>query len=173
MAPVALSVRARERLQSRTHQPPFSLDLSELERYWIERPATYHHTAPILNIYALHEALRLVAAEGLEPRWRRHRVAGSYLQQGIQALGLELLAEPHRQLAPLTAVLVPDGVDRAAMQSALLREHGIEVGGGLGPDAPSIWRIGLMGHNANEETAERVLGAFEIVLDQQHALVAA
>ncbi|HEV3054598.1 MAG TPA: aminotransferase class V-fold PLP-dependent enzyme [Solirubrobacteraceae bacterium] len=173
MAPVALSARARERLQSRTHQPPFSLDLSELERYWIERPATYHHTAPILNIYALHEALRLVAAEGLEPRWRRHRVAGSYLQQGIQALGLELLAEPHRQLAPLTAVLVPDGVDRAAMQSALLREHGIEVGGGLGPDAPSIWRIGLMGHNANEETAERVLSAFEIVLDQQHALVAA
>ena len=43
------------------------------------------------------------------------------------------------------------------MQRALLREHGIEVGGGLGPDAPSIWRIGLMGHNANEETAERVL----------------
>ena len=39
-------------------RPPFGLDLTELERYWIERPATYHHTAPILNIYALHEALR-------------------------------------------------------------------------------------------------------------------
>jgi alanine-glyoxylate transaminase / serine-glyoxylate transaminase / serine-pyruvate transaminase len=173
MAPVALSARARERLASRTHEPPFSLDLTQLERYWIERPATYHHTAPILNIYALHEAVRLVDAEGLERRWRRHRVAGAYLQQGVQALGLELLAEPHRQLAPLTAVLVPDGVDRAATQTALLREHGIEVGGGLGPDAPSIWRIGLMGHNATEETAERVLSAFEVVLDRAQSLAAA
>ncbi|HWE34356.1 MAG TPA: alanine--glyoxylate aminotransferase family protein [Solirubrobacteraceae bacterium] len=173
MAPIALSARARERLQSRTHEPPFSLDLAELERYWIERPASYHHTAPILNIYALHEALRLVHAEGLEQRWRRHRVAGAYLQQGVQALGLELLAEPHRQLAPLTAVLVPDGVDRAAVQRTLLREHGIEVGGGLGPDAPPIWRIGLMGHNATEETAELVLTAFEAVLDDVQAMAAA
>jgi len=173
MAPVALSARARERLVTRTHEPPFTLDLTELERYWIQRPAAYHHTAPILNIYALHEALRLVHVEGLEQRWRRHRVAGAYLQQGIQALGLRLLAEPHRQLAPLTAVLAPDGVDRAATQTALLREHGIEVGGGLGPDAPAMWRIGLMGHNATEETAERVLTAFEAVLDRQHALAAA
>jgi alanine-glyoxylate transaminase/serine-glyoxylate transaminase/serine-pyruvate transaminase len=173
MAPIALSARARERLANRTHEPPFSLDLLELESYWIERPATYHHTAPILNIYALHEALRLVDAEGLERRWRRHRVAGAYLQQGIRTLGLELLAEPHRQLAPLTALLVPDGVDRAATQAALLREHGIEVGGGLGPDAPSIWRIGLMGHNATEETAEIVLSAFESVLDRAQSPVAA
>jgi alanine-glyoxylate transaminase/serine-glyoxylate transaminase/serine-pyruvate transaminase len=173
MAPIALSARARERLRSRTHEPPFSLDFEPLERYWIERPATYHHTAPILNIYALHEALRLVHAEGLEQRWRRHRVAGAYLQQGVQALGLELLAEPHRQLAPLTAVRVPPGVDRAAVQSALLREEGIEVGGGLGAAAPPIWRIGLMGHNATEETAELVLSAFEAVLDRAQSPVAA
>jgi alanine-glyoxylate transaminase/serine-glyoxylate transaminase/serine-pyruvate transaminase len=164
MAPVALSERAQRRLAQRTHAVPFSLDLKLLRRYWVERPAAYHHTAPILHIYALHEALRQVQLEGLEARWRRHRAAGSYLQHGLLALGLELLAEPWRQLAPLTAVCVPDGVDRVEVQTRLRCEHGIEVGGGLGPDAPSIWRIGLMGPNATEHTAEIVLGALVATL---------
>jgi alanine-glyoxylate transaminase/serine-glyoxylate transaminase/serine-pyruvate transaminase len=166
MAPVALSERAQRRLVERTHAVPFSLDFELLRRYWVQRPATYHHTAPILHIYALHEALRQVQLEGLEARWRRHAAAGSYLQQGLRALGLELLAEPWHQLAPLTAVCVPDGVDRALVQSLLLHEFGIEVGGGLGPDAPSIWRIGLMGPNATEQTADTLLDAFEWALSR-------
>jgi alanine-glyoxylate transaminase/serine-glyoxylate transaminase/serine-pyruvate transaminase len=152
---------------------PSSLDLELLRRYWIERPAAYHHTAPILHIYALHEALRQVQLEGLEAGWRRHHAARAYLQQGVLALGLELLADPWRQLAPLTAVRVPPDVDGKQIQRRLLREHGIEVGGGLGPDAPPIWRIGLMGPNATEPTAERVLGALEAALASSEALVAA
>ena len=173
MAPVALSARALQRMREQTHAVPFSLDLELHRRYWLERPVTYHHTAPILHIYALHEALRQVQLEGLEARWRRHLAAGSYLQHGLRAFGLELLAQPWRQLAPLTAVCVPDGVDRALVQTRLLREYGIEIGGGLGPDAPSIWRIGLMGPNATESAAETVLDAFETVLARSAALVAA
>jgi alanine-glyoxylate transaminase/serine-glyoxylate transaminase/serine-pyruvate transaminase len=59
------------------------------------------------------------------------------------------------------------------VQNALRDEHGIEIGGSLGPDSPSIWRIGLMGPNATEETAEIVLGALEQVLVAQRPLVAA
>jgi alanine-glyoxylate transaminase / serine-glyoxylate transaminase / serine-pyruvate transaminase len=173
MAPVALSPRAQRRIRERAHAVPFSLDLELLRRYWVERPAAYHHTAPILHIYALHEALRQAQLEGLEARWRRHLAAGSYLQHGLHAFGLELLAEPWRQLAPLTAVCVPDGVDRTLVQTRLLREYGIEVGGGLGPEAPSIWRIGLMGPNATEPAAETVLEAFETVLQESAVLVAA
>lgn len=173
MAPVALSARAQRRLRDRTHPVPFSLDFELHRRYWVDRPAVYHHTAPILHIYALHEALRQVQLEGLQARWRRHLAAGSYLQNGLRAFGLELLAEPWRQLAPLTAVCVPDGVDRGLVQNRLLREHAIEIGGGLGPDAPSIWRIGLMGPNATESAAEVVMDAFETVVTQSQALVAA
>ncbi len=173
MAPVALSARARQRMAGRTHRVPFSLDFELLRRYWAERPAAYHHTAPILHIYALHEALRQVHLEGLERRWRRHHAAGGYLQQGLRAFGLELLADPWRQMAPLTAVRVPEGVDRALVQRRLLREFGIEVGGGLGPDAPDIWRLGLMGPNATEETAETLLEAFETVLEPSAKLAAA
>ena len=69
MSPIAVSERALDRIARRTHPVPFSFDLGLLDAYWSKRPAVYHHTAPILHIYALHEALRLALAEGLERRW--------------------------------------------------------------------------------------------------------
>jgi alanine-glyoxylate transaminase/serine-glyoxylate transaminase/serine-pyruvate transaminase len=173
MAPIAVSEAALERIRARTTPVPFSFDLLLLERYWVERPPVYHHTAPILHIYALHEALRLVLEEGLERRWARHDEAGAYLHRQLAARGLELVADPAHQLAPLTAVRVPEGVDGKAVQTLLLREHGIEVGGGLGPAAPAMWRIGLMGRNASAETADRVLAALDAALAEQPALAAA
>jgi alanine-glyoxylate transaminase/serine-glyoxylate transaminase/serine-pyruvate transaminase len=169
MSPVAVSERALERLRSRRTPVPFSFDLLLLERYWIERPATYHHTAPILGIYALHEALCQVLREGLEARWARHAEAALHLQERLESRGLELLADPAHRLAPLTAVRVPEGVDGKAVQGRMLREHGIEIGGGLGPDAPSMWRIGLMGQNASVETADRVLAALDAALVDEAA----
>ena len=169
MSPVAVSERAVERLRSRRTPVPFSFDLLLLERYWIDRPVTYHHTAPILGIYALHEALRSVLTEGLEARWQRHADAAQHLQAAVESRGLELLADADHRLAPLTAVRVPEGVDGKAVQTRMLREHGIEIGGGLGPDAPAMWRIGLMGRNASVETADRVLDALDAVLADERA----
>ena len=94
---------------------------------------TYHHTAPILSVYALHEALRVVLEEGLELRWARHAAAAAELRAALSARGLSLLAAPGRELAPLTAVRVPDGVDGQEVRTRMLAGHGIEIGGGLGP----------------------------------------
>jgi alanine-glyoxylate transaminase/serine-glyoxylate transaminase/serine-pyruvate transaminase len=173
LSPIAVSERALERIRARRSPVPFTYDLLELERYWVERPAVYHHTAPILHLYALHEALREVVLEGVEERWRRHEQVGRYLQCKLSARGLELLADFERQLAPLTAVLVPDGVDGKRVQTRMLREHGIEIGGGLGPGAPSMWRIGLMGQNARCEVADQVLEALDAVLATELILSAA
>lgn len=164
LSPVTLSERALERIRARKQPVPFSFDFEMLARYWIDRPATYHHTLPILQYYALYEGLRLCLEEGMEARWARHADAGSYLQGELRERGYELLADPDRQLAQLTAVKVPDGVDGKEVQTRLLREHGIEVGGGLGPTAPPIWRVGLMGVNATREIADRVLAGFDAVL---------
>ncbi len=171
MSPVAVSDRALERIRTRRAPVPFSMDLLLLQDYWVERPATYHHTAPILHIYALHEVLRHTLDEGLERRWARHTEAGTYFQQLTSCAGFELLAEPAHQLAPLTAVRVPEGVDGKAVQRQLLAE-GIEVGGGLGPDAPAIWRVGLMGPNARTETADRVFESLAAAVDSQAVAVA-
>lgn len=164
LSPITLSARAIERLGRDGMPVPYSLDLSEHLRYWADRPMTYHHTTPNLQYYALDEALRLGLEEGLEERFARHAAAGAHLQSGFRARGFDLLADPARQLPQLTAVRVPEGVDGKAVQAELLNAHGIEVGGGLGPDAPPIWRIGMMGVNADPTVADRVLAAFDAVL---------
>jgi alanine-glyoxylate transaminase/serine-glyoxylate transaminase/serine-pyruvate transaminase len=173
MSPVAVSDAAMERIRARKHPVSYSLDLELLERYWVHRPAVYHHTVPTLHVYALYEALRALTAEGLQARWERHARAGAHLQEKLRDRGLKLLAQPEYQLAPLTSVRVPDGVDAKGVQTRLLREHGIEVGGGLGPTAPSMWRIGLMGQNARVDVADRVLEALDAVLADEPALARA
>lgn len=173
MSPVALSDRALERARSNTRPAPFSFDVDLLLGYWIKRPITYHHTAPILHIYALYEALRHTLEEGLEARWARHERTGRHFQAAVRERGLDLLADPDFQLPHLTAVRVPDGVDGNRVQQRLLLEHDIEVGGGLGPDAPAMWRIGLMGPNASVEIADRVLAAFDTVFADERSFAPA
>ena len=43
---------------------------------------------------------------------------------------------------------VPDGVDSAAVRKELLERYDLEIGGGVGAYAATVWRIGLMGPNA-------------------------
>ena len=164
MSPIALSPRALERARSRAGAVPFSFDIELLLQYWVERPITYHHTAPILHIYALYQALRHALEEGLENRWARHEEAGRYLQKAVRERGFDLIADPDHQLPHLTAVRVPDEIDGPRVQKRLLDEYDIEVGGGLGPAAPPMWRIGLMGPNASPAVADRVLAALDAVL---------
>ncbi len=162
MAPVAVSPRALARIREREAPVGYYVDLPMIADYWNKR--AYHHTAPILHVYALHEALRLALAEGWEARLARHLDAGRYFQAGLRERGLGMVADEDRQLPQLTAIRVPDGVDPVAVQQRLLLEHGIEVGGGLGPTAPRMWRVGLMGQNATREVADILLQAFDAVL---------
>ena len=170
MSPVAFSSRALARARANPRPAPFSFDINLLMDYWLKRPITYHHTAPIIHIYALYQALRQTLAEGLDARWARHERAGRYLQAAVRERGFELLAAPEHQLPHLTAIRVPDGVDGNRVQQRLLSEHDIEIGGGLGLDAPPMWRIGLMGPNASVEVAERVLDALGTVLADERSL---
>jgi alanine-glyoxylate transaminase/serine-glyoxylate transaminase/serine-pyruvate transaminase len=45
------------------------------------------------------------------------------------------------------------------VRQALLQDHKIEIGAGLGPLAGKIWRIGLMGHTARQENVDRLIEA--------------
>ncbi len=164
LAPVTFSPRALEKIQKRSVKcVSWYLDVSLVTQYW-GGPRAYHHTAPINNVYAIHESLRLLLEEGLEARWKRHREAHERFAKGAQEIGLRfVVAEPHR-LPQLNAVWLPEGVDDKAGRKRLLEEHGIEIGTGLGDFAGKVWRIGLMGHGARSEVVDRVLAALKKVL---------
>ncbi len=166
LAPVTIGRRGEEKLAGRTTPvDTWYLDLSILQRYWgPER--TYHHTAPISLNFALYEALRMIAEEGLEARWERHRRNAQLLWDGLETAGMSLYVPAEHRLPSLTTVRIPDGVDDAAVRTRLLREYGIEIGGGLGPLRGRVWRIGLMGHSSRVENIELVLGALRRILRQ-------
>lgn len=161
LAPITFGPRAVEALRRRgTKVQSWYLDLALLAQYWGEE-RVYHHTAPISMNYALREALRLVLEEGLEARYARHRRNHEALAAGLGALGLMLATEAAHRLPMLNAVVVPDGIDEARVRSRLLANHGIEIGGGLGPMKGRWWRIGLMGESSQPSSVFAVLAALE------------
>lgn len=164
LAPVSFGPRAIEAATRRkTKVRSWYLDVNLLASYWGEE-RVYHHTAPISMNYALHEALRIALAEGLENRWNRHRTAHETLKAGLADLGLKIVSQEGHQLWQLNAVGVPEGVDELAVRKRLLTEFGIEIGPGLGPLKGKIWRVGLMGENATTETVRRFIESLGIVL---------
>ena len=131
---------------------------------------TYHHTAPVSMVFALHGALGALLGEGLEQAWQRHEACGRRLQAGLEAMGLELLAPKDHRLAQLTTVLVPDELPEAMTEAdvrrALLERYDIEIGGGVGPLAGRVWRIGCMGHSARPANVMLLLAALAEVLER-------
>jgi alanine-glyoxylate transaminase/serine-glyoxylate transaminase/serine-pyruvate transaminase len=163
LAPVSFSERAAAKLRARKSRPFWYLDVELLMSYW-SGPRAYHHTASSNLYYALHEGCRVALAEGLEARFARHRRIGDALRRGIAELGLEPLVRDGDHLPQLCAVKVPNGVDDAAVRTRLLRQYGIEIGGGLGPLKGKLWRIGLMGAGASERNVVLVLAALRSAL---------
>lgn len=125
---------------------------------------TYHHTAPVAMVVSLHAGLGRVLDEGLAKVWTRHAEAGQALHTGLGELGLEPAAAEGYRLPQLTTVRVPAGVDAAAVRGELLNRYGIEIGAGVKHQAATVWRIGLMGHNATTDRVDLLLDALRTVL---------
>jgi alanine-glyoxylate transaminase/serine-glyoxylate transaminase/serine-pyruvate transaminase len=163
-SPITFSPKAMDLIVGRKSKiQNWYLDVSLLQKYWGEE-RVYHHTAPISMVYALYEGLRIVLEEGLEARFARHQQAGELLQQGLVDMGFSLFAAEGYRLPQLTTAFPPDGVDVEATRQRLLHEENIEVGGGLGPVAGKIWRIGLLGENARPQVVDQFLGALRRLL---------
>lgn len=165
LAPFTISDAAYER---RNREPQsWYVDLGLLGGYTgaAAGSRTYHHTAPVAMVASLEAGLDRILAEGLDAVWARHQAAGQRLQAGLQEMGLELFAAEGYRLPQLTTVKVPEGIDSAAVRRFLLDTFNIEIGGGAGEYASTVWRIGLMGPNANPASVTLILGALNEALD--------
>ncbi|MDI3257442.1 MAG: alanine--glyoxylate aminotransferase family protein [Kyrpidia sp.] len=166
LSPATFSPRFEEMLERRTKKvQSWYLDLTMVRQYWGQE-RFYHHTAPITMVYALHRALGVLLEEGLDAAFRRHLVNGRALQAGLEAMGLRLFAEEGHRLPQLTSVWIPDGVEDAAVRARLLKEYGIEIGGGLGEVKGRVWRIGLLGHSSRRRNVFLLLSALEQILGE-------
>lgn len=168
-SPITFSDRAMEKVRSReTAVRSWYLDLTDVWEYWGDE-RNYHHTGPISTMYALREALRMVAEEGIENRWARHRHVAGALKRGVEAMGVPLSVSDDDWLPTLNAVSVPAGVDDGVVIQRLLDEHGIEIVGGLGALSGEIFRVGCMGHSARPANVTSFIAAFGSVLEDEGA----
>lgn len=171
LSPVTFSQRALDIVTSRKHPvQSWFMDLNLVLGYWGGGgKRAYHHTAPINALYGLHEALVILQEEGIENSWARHQKNHDALRAGFEAMGLSFIVPEGQRLPQLNSVSVPDGVDEAAVRTALLNEYNLEIGAGLGAMAGKIWRVGLMGHASNQTNVLFCLGALDAVLSGMKA----
>ncbi len=165
LSPISFSDRAVEAIRNRkTKIQSFYLDVTLLEEYWMGDSRKYHHTVSMSLIYALREALRVVVEEGEAARYQRHERNARALIAGAEAIGLQPAAVENHRAPMLTTLRIPDGIDDVTIRKRLIKDYGIEIGGGLGIFAGKAWRIGLMGDAANEQNVLLVLNAIEKLL---------
>jgi len=161
LSPVSFSAAASDRIGSRkTKVQSWFLDMNLVMGYWgPNAKRAYHHTAPINPLYALHESLVMLKDEGIENAWQRHQLNHHALAAGLNAMGIEFLVNTSCRLPQLNSVMIPEGVEDAAVRSTLLQDYNLEIGAGLGEFAGKVWRIGLMGENGTTARADFIADA--------------
>jgi alanine-glyoxylate transaminase/serine-glyoxylate transaminase/serine-pyruvate transaminase len=171
LAPISFSPAAIKALRNRkTPVVSWYLDMGMVAEYW-GATRKYHHTAPVNMIYALREALRIIAEEGLAERFARHRLNHRALVAGVEAMGLAMVVPEAERLPMLNTIHIPPGADDKKVRAALLKDFGIEIGGGLGEFAGKAWRVGLMGHACRPKNVFLLLSALETILKAEGVAV--
>ncbi len=167
LSPMAISPGAMDWLRARTSTSrSWYFDLKLIHDYFTVSHR-YHHTAPISMFYALREALLVIAEEGIENRWERHRRCHKSFVKGIEAMALRMHVPEGHRITTLNTVCVPRGVDEAKVRRRLLDEPGIEIAGGFGPLAGKVFRIGVMGPLATEDNVQFFLKEFRKTLSAE------
>lgn len=175
LSPATFSKAAMDVIRSRNSDvQSWFLDMNLVMGYWGGggTPRSYHHTAPVNALYALHESLVMLKEEGLENAWKRHSRHHNALKAGLDAMGLDLMVDAAHRLPQLNAVTIPDGVDEALVRRRMLNDYNIEIGAGLGALAGKVWRIGLMGQSSTPRHVTLVLAALQGVLTSMNAPIA-
>ena len=169
LSPITFSDRVVDYVKHRKAKvQSWFMDLNLILNYWGNTTRTYHHTAPINGLFALHEALLLLREEGIENAWARHTRHYLALKAGLESMGLKYVVKEENRLPQMNAVYIPEGVkNEADIRRTLLNEFNLEIGAGLGPLAGKIWRIGLMGYSAQSANVMLCLSALGSVLSSQ------
>ena len=153
---IGFSSKAWEHIQTRSDQlRHWCLDAKLADQFWYKK--SYHYTAPVSGILAIHEALRLVCTETLKVRFDRHLRSSQALQAGIEAMGLTLYVKPEARLNSVVGIKLPDGIAGKQLLSAMSRRYKVEISGSFGAN---IVRIGQMGEQCRTHHLFRTLHAF-------------
>lgn len=168
VAPISFSERARTKIANRkTKIQSFYFDVNLSAKHWgLNGPHIYHHTPAINTLFGLRETLTIIAQEGLQASWKKHRENAQLLWKGLEDMGLEVfIKDPDYRLPTITPIKVPEDLSDPYRVNAFVDTNlDIEIAGGLPPLVGKVWRIGLMGYNSTPVNVEKALNAMKMGL---------
>ena len=101
-------------------------------------------TMPVNLVNGLLVSLEQLIAEGISSRMARYQSLAIQLRNGLREAGMPPFTNDEDLNPVLTAAYPPEGIDSGAVVDFLLKEHHIQISGGLGHLKPKIFRIGHM-----------------------------
>ncbi len=140
---VSVSKKALERTKE-AKLPRYYFDFNLALSYQRKEMPQNPYTPPVSLIYALCEAIKLIEKEGIDNRFRRHKVMRDMVRAGIRKLGFELVAKDDVASPTVTAFFVPEGEDKRFIKT-FKEKYRITISGGQGIFKGRVIRIGHMG----------------------------
>ncbi len=153
----------------------FYFDLGRWKQMWIpkERGGNVifgYRRQPITMathlIYSLREALKMILEEGLECRFKRHRLAARAVREAVKAVGLELFPEPGIESPTISAIYPPKEISESELRKVMREKYGVYLAGGLEELSGKIFRIGHMANTASASCVIPTIGALELSLKE-------
>jgi aspartate aminotransferase-like enzyme len=145
---VSVSQRAWE-AHAKAKMPRFYMDITAAKDYLGRGQTAW--TPAVSVFYGLELALEMMAREGLENIFARHRRIAQFTRDGVKALGLELFGDERFASDTVSAVKVPEGVDGKGLQKLCEDEYDLIIAGGQAKLAGKIFRIGHLGYVSEED----------------------
>ncbi len=126
----------------------------------------YAGTPPVAHLFGLQEAMAMIAEEGLEARWDRHRRLAGAVWAAIEAWSTEAgigfnIGDPANRSTAVTTVLTGD-IDSEELRRRCKEGAGVTLGSAIG-GMGNHFRIGHMGH-LNPPMLLGTLGTIEAAL---------
>ncbi|MEM2896759.1 MAG: alanine--glyoxylate aminotransferase family protein [Candidatus Bathyarchaeia archaeon] len=145
----------------KTTKKKYYFDLKKYREFQEKFETPYTPVLPLF--YALDEALQMIKEEGLEARFKRHRICAQAFYEGIKALGLKLFAEESCRSNVVIAINNPDKLSDKNVREIMKEKYGIAIAGGMGKLKGTMFRVGVMGAVSRSEIL-LTLSALELTL---------
>ena len=158
---VAVSPKAWEAYKT-AKLPRYYLDLGKYRKDSAKNTTPF--TPPINLFFALHAALKMMQAEGLENIFARHQRHTQATRAAIKALGLPLFTADDAASPAITAV-APDRIDAEQIRSVMRKRYDIVLAGGQDHLKGKIFRIGHLGFVCDRDILAAI-GALEATLQE-------
>jgi alanine-glyoxylate transaminase/serine-glyoxylate transaminase/serine-pyruvate transaminase len=106
----------------------------------------FPYTPPLHMLRGLRASVDLLLGEGLDQVFARHHRLAEGVRRAVSAWGLRLCAKaPKWHSDTVSAIVIPDGYDSAALVRHAYTRYGLSLGVGLSKVAGRVFRIGHLG----------------------------